>query len=76
MCLGSRKANHVMECIKHSIASWSRKVTVLLYTALVRPHLESCVRFWAPQHKKHNTKQLERVQKRATEMGKGLEGKS
>lgn len=40
-----------MECIKHSIASWSRKVTVLLYTALVRPHLECCVQLWTSQRK-------------------------
>jgi len=67
------KASGILESIKMSVTSCSREMILPLHSPLMRPHLDYCVQFWAPQFKKDRDR-LKGVQQKATVMMiKGLE---
>jgi len=50
--LAAQKATRTLGCIKSSMGSRAREGILPLDSALIRPHLESCVHLWSPQHRK------------------------
>jgi len=67
--LAAQKANHILGCIKRSVASRAREVILPLYSSFI--HLESCIQLWSPQQKDMDV--LKRVQRKATKIIRGLE---
>ena len=69
-----KKANSVLGAIKRSFAKHNNTTLPLLFTSLVRPHLEYGNVVWGP-HYKGDMKAIERVQRRMTKLVPGLSDK-
>lgn len=70
-----RKANGIWACIRDNVASSSRKMTIPLYSALVRMQLKNCVHFWGPHYRK-DSEAPEHVQRRSTKLMRVLKNRS
>jgi len=68
--LAAEKANHILGCIRKSVASRSRKGILSLCSSLARPHLEFCVQLWSTQHRA-DMDLLERGQRRPQQSSEG-----
>lgn len=66
------RANHILDCIKKSIASGLREMILPFYPALLRPHLEYCIQMWSPQYRR-DMDLLQRFQRRVTKIIWGVE---
>ena len=62
-----KKPKVILSYIRRNVVSRLRNLILPLYSALVKPHLEHCVQFRAPQYKR-DAQLLVKVQQRATEM--------
>ena len=62
-----KKANRILGIISKTIHTKSETTIPLLYTSLVRPHLEYANVVWGPKYKLDQQK-VERVQRRATKL--------
>ncbi|CAM5097662.1 unnamed protein product [Natator depressus] len=67
-----KKANGMLGIIKKGIENKTENILLPLYKSMVCPHLEYWVQMWSP-HLKKDILALEKVQKRATKMIRGLE---
>ena len=63
----SNKANKVLGCIGNTFRKLNINIMKVLYTSLVRPHLDYCSQVYSP-YLKRDIAILENVQKRATKM--------
>ena len=56
--IAASKGNQILGLIRRNITYKEKQLTVPLYKAIVRPHLEYCIQAWRPYRKKDIDKTL------------------
>ena len=69
--IAASKGNQVLGMIRRNITYKEKSLIILLYKAIVRPHLEYCIQAWNP-HLRKDIDMLEKIQRRATKLIPGL----
>ena len=69
--IAASKGNQVLGMIRRNITYNDKSVSVPLYKAIVRPHLEYCIQAWSPYLRK-DIDMLENIHRRATKLIPGL----
>ena len=64
--------NQVLGMIRINITFKEKCLIILLYKAIVRPHLEYCIQAWNPTNLRKDVDMLEKIQRRATKLIPGL----
>ena len=65
--IAASKCNHILRLIRRTITYKEKQLTVTVYTAIVRPHLENSIQAWW-QYRKKDIDKLEKIQRRAIQM--------
>ena len=65
--IAASKGNQMLGLIKRTITYKEKQLSIPLYKAIVRPHLEYCIQAWRP-YRKNDIDKLERIKRRATKM--------
>ena len=63
--IAASRGNHIIGLIRRNIAYKDKNLIIPLYKAIVRPHLEYCIKAWRPYRKK-DIDTLERIQRKST----------
>ena len=65
--IAASKGNQILGLIKRNITYKGKKLSIPLYKAIVRPHLEYCIQA-SRQYRKKDIDTLERIQRRASKI--------
>ena len=63
-----KKANQMLGMIQRTITYTNKKILLLMYKTLVRPHLEYAMQTWSPHHHIGHIRLIEGIQQRFTRM--------